>query len=278
MIIDVQNTAEEGKYSGDIVFLGVGITVVPTRTHGQRTDSQNLKRSLSIKTTVNEKNERVREKYRRGAWISGDRFPEYTDDEARFGQILFPQESARYILEIARNNLSYYQIQVEGQLSRRHLFHIYKPVEELDAYARPVIIEALKKFSNVDLFSKLNDTVSTLPDISPESPLRILDLTKQITSRLQQMLGDEIVPQVYEAFRGMPYLDPLLTFRQSVNEFIKNVEIGSERILKEVENHDAGKIKAAVGELKAQLATWNEIEQQENSALNSLGINPREVS
>jgi hypothetical protein len=56
--------------------------------------------------------------------ISGQEFPSLTNDEQKFGDIIFPGQFVVYEMYIPVEETQHLKFHVEGRISRRHFFHV----------------------------------------------------------------------------------------------------------------------------------------------------------
>ena len=76
--IIIQNTASESSSGGNVVFMGVGLSITDGR---ERADSKRWATGISISNQTND--EALRQKYQQGAWTSKESFPALTPYEIR---------------------------------------------------------------------------------------------------------------------------------------------------------------------------------------------------
>ncbi len=56
--------------------------------------------------------------------VGFDKFPKITQDEERHGHVLFPGEAFTYKFLVPEKDFQHCKFHVEGNISRRHLFHL----------------------------------------------------------------------------------------------------------------------------------------------------------
>ena len=278
--ITVANTADEkaDNEGGDIVFIGVGLRIINHQYHGSNaTEANQFTKSHSLKTSEIEKNEHARNKYNLGTWISGTRFPPITPNEESFGTALFPGESIVYTMDFRSDLLSDYEIKVEGQLSRRHLFHFSKTVKELEEYSRPLILAGLKALIQLDIVTHVQSYVAKLPEITPDSTLRDLETANKTVNNLQAYLRDELLPEINSIYRSTPHND-IHSYIKSLNaQYIKFIGTSCDQARKALDGKDIGNIQETLQHLREHSTEWNSVENEFNALLTRLGITREEI-
>lgn len=268
IVIKVQNTAPESSLGGDVVFTGVGLRIIDGRI--QTKSKIGFTSSVNIVGTIYENNE-ARQKHQQGVWIQGEAFPAITQNEGTFGEVLFAGEGRTYKLRVSKNDLQYLDIRVEGQLSRRHLFHFIEPMGELKARRNPLIKQTMKSLDSINLYRPLIEMVDKIPDLGPETTLSSIDKIRlQVSSMIDHI--NQSTQGLNDIFRSSPNQE----FRDYISLFIvkyvNSVRKACENTMGALSGSDTTNMENALEEMKKQVSTWDEVESKRRELLSTFGI------
>jgi hypothetical protein len=169
--VKITNTAPDNLNGSDIVFTGVGLRL--TSLYSERVNKgSNYWPSRTTKKPPSSSS-LSRQKYLEGTYIGGNNqaFPAVTGDEQSHGDTLFPGERTEYQVKLKIKDLPYLDIQVEGSLSRRHLFHFYQKSDACKPWSQPLLIETINQLNVIDFFSSLTSLPSKFPDFGPNTTI-----------------------------------------------------------------------------------------------------------
>ncbi|MCP4607936.1 MAG: hypothetical protein GY845_04395 [Planctomycetes bacterium] len=128
--ITISNTAPNDIQKPLLVYTGV--TVHMTQADGGKPDPMwahtggtKKRYKLELKSVECAWFPKVRSK----ALADFPSFPNVTQDEQRQGHVLFPGDSLTYEFMVPVGDINSYRFHVEGNISRRHLFHFKKVFE-----------------------------------------------------------------------------------------------------------------------------------------------------
>jgi len=86
LTVHLRNDAPPRDEGGEVVFIGVGLRI----SDGGKQDLNPPGWMKSIKVNRLGDRKDLRNRYRKGFWVSGIVFPVITDNEKTFGEILYP--------------------------------------------------------------------------------------------------------------------------------------------------------------------------------------------
>ena len=257
LTIKVYNDASESHDGGNIVFVGVGLRLVDCRG----TEKGSNYWPSRIKTTRLSNQDTLRRQYGEGNWSGGrEGFPIATSDENAHGEVLFPGESAHYEINVPKNELPYLYISVEGTVSRRHLFHVSRPIEEIDLLRKPFVVDIFRLVNNVDVFSPLITLANGLPSVGPNTTFADIDSIKTQVEKGRGHLK-RVITELNVTSRSAPGRE-LQDYIAEIAKYIKSVGIAFEATQKVLSSGDMTKIKQAVDEMKAKLLGIDEVKRK----------------
>lgn len=266
--IKVYNDAPLANGGSEIVFMGVGLVVIDGRERGIR------KLNEKIKTSRPSDHVEGRQKYNQGEWFSGtnnERFPAYTSDENSHGQILFPGESVLYEITVSEDTLPYLDIRVEGSVSRRHLFHISRPMLVLKERGLPLVAETFQALDKIDLYSPLLSLPDAIPAFSPKTTLADLDAYR---GKIEEAIGHvkQVMPELNKVFHSAPNQELRDLMKQHIGKYLTTSERMCNRVLETLSGSDTGRMKESTEELKAHLLTLDEVKRAKVELMSQFGI------
>jgi hypothetical protein len=257
IIIVVHNDAQVSSDGGNVVFSGVGLRFIDSR---RAVRGSNYWTSKIKKTRPSEQNA-SRQQYTEGIWSEGsDSFPVVTSDENSHGDILFPEESVRYEIRTLRDELPYLDFRVEGSVSRRHLFHVSRSIEELEVLRKPLVVEIFYAVDNVDVFSPLIGIANEMPSVSPHTTFAYIEGIKALLDKGRQHLN-MVKAGLNETRREAPSHE-LRDYIISIVMYIKSVGMAFDAAQKVLSSGDMQKIKQAVEEMKGKIFGVDDIKRK----------------
>jgi len=257
LTIKVYNDASESYDGGNIVFVGVGLRLIDCRG----TDKGSNYWSSRIKRTRLSDQDTLRRQYGEGNWSSGgEGFPIVTSDENSHGEVLFPGEFTRYEINISKNELPYLYISVQGTVSRRHLFHISRPIEEIDLLRKPFVVETFRLVNNVDVLSPLIAIANGLPSVCPNTTFADIDSIKTQVEKGRVHLN-QVITELKGTSRSAPSRE-LREYIAEISKYIQSVEMAFDTTQKVLSSGDMPKIKQAVDEMKGKLLGIDEVKRK----------------
>lgn len=166
------------------VFIGIGLSIGKTGGEQSSIDPEQICFKINRLVTKSENIARSSEdlqflnkiNYSR---MNGLDFVDVTPEEQSRGEVLYPGESICYEMDIPNNDLPYYQFRLEGSLSYRHLFYHEVVLPVAEAYTRPIIINALRKFNALDIHKVLKSMLISLPEFGNDT--RLSEIRRYIT-------------------------------------------------------------------------------------------------
>ncbi|MBA7656769.1 hypothetical protein ES703_64696 [subsurface metagenome] len=256
--IKVSNDAPESTEGSEVVFLGVGLTIVDGREQAH-TNWTSKVRLLSKP----EQNSQARQKYNRGDFViggNGVRFPAVTSDENSHGQTLFPGESLVFEIGTTENQPPYLDISIEGSVSRRHLLHISRPMDALKKWSQPLVVQTFQNLNKIDLYSSLVIIVDAIPTFSPQTTLADIDTFKGDLDRAIEHVK-VTMPKLNEVYHAAPNQSLRNMMKQHVGAYLETSARICQAVLKTLSGGDLEKMAESSKELKAHLLTIGEVEK-----------------
>lgn len=268
--IKVTNNAPADYNGSIIVFIGVGLRV----TNGRRRERENflkLQREYKLKVIEDTENEDLRQMYHKGVWVIGDTFPDETSNERSFGKVLFPNESIIYKMEVPTQALPYLDIRVEGQVSRRHLFHFLYPIKELKPLTQPLLVETFQNLDKIDIYQTLVKVMEVAPKFGPQTTLANLDEFKNLvhnaTIHLRQSMDE--LNNVYHSAPNQELRDLMKKhIGQYITSAIKICESTEEALL----GRDTYQMQSAIKFIESKINEWEEVEKKQKELKSRLEI------
>lgn len=152
------------------------------------------------------------------------------------GEVLFPGESTCYEMDIPNDDLPYYQFRLEGNISYRHLFRheVILPVAE--AYTRPIILEAIRKFNVLDIHKVLKSMLISLPEFGNDTRLSEIRRYISILST-----GEDDIQELQKSVNDL-YKQHKFTLFQAHMQAVYNY---------------LGRVMGAIGNMKEAIASSN---------------------
>jgi len=269
--VSVRNAAPEGPHLPIIVFVGIGLSLEDMRT-GQRPNW-----GSSLKRTQPTERLGIGHVETQGHWFGGpEELPKVTQTERRTGDVLLPGQSVSYELSVPTAELAYAHIAVEGTLSRRHLYHIVQPLEELDAYSRPLIIETVQRFNALDIHAALRTVVSVLPTVGPRTTIpEILSLKQTLGAAGAEL--EEIIKGQRELFEAAPTPRLKTHFNQVVGLYLQSTRRILASVVEALDRGDLRQMEALGGGLEEQQVEAGRVNRLTEELMASYGINPADV-
>ena len=114
--IAVKNEAPKAESGSKVVFTGVGLGIA------HDTDKDNLPRWARREIRISRSDPPEEKPTKLYIRQDGQKFPDVTSGERRLGNVLFPGQVITYQMKLPIDDLARVSFQVEGNLSRRHLF------------------------------------------------------------------------------------------------------------------------------------------------------------
>jgi hypothetical protein len=241
--IRVSNTAPVLYLGGDIVFVGVGLRVFGRES---RIGRRPVDWHSMIKKTQPYPPSELRKKYDEGIWYGA----RDNSSENRlsigtpYGETLFPGESIEYSLKLNQVDLPYLNIQVEGSISRLHLFHVSQPLVALNKWTQPVIDKAFLAMDTIDFFSPLISLTSKIPEFNPQTTISDIQSCKNIVSTTE-----EDVKKVLLALKDIDSPNtPIAKWIEDTRQYLKSFFARFKSIQEILNGNDTSKMKTVFEE------------------------------
>jgi hypothetical protein len=267
LTIKVFDEASESHDSGNIVFVGVGLRLIDCRgpeKGGNYWPSRIKKTRLSDQDTL-------RRQFGEGNWSGGSEgFPIVTSDENSHGEVLFPGESVRYEINVPKNELPYLYISVEGTMSRRHLFHVSRPIGEIDLLRKPLVVDTFRLVNNIDIFSPLVAIANELPSVGLNTTFADVDSIKTQLEKGRAHLK-RVINELNGTFRSAPGRE-LQDYIAEIAKYIKTVGMAFDATQKVLSSGDMPKLKQAVDEMKGKLLGIDEVKRKKADIIAKFNI------
>lgn len=264
--INIQNTAPETSTGVNVVFLGVGLRITDGR-EGADSDKW-VASAISARPTDRPD---LRSKYNEGAWVSVKSFPELTDDERSFGEVLFPGESVVYELKVPPEDLPYLDIKVEGALSRRHLLHVVQSIKALTSFSQPVLVDTFRAIDAIDIFQPLLTTASSIPELGSRTTLAEIEALRNTVDEISDHV-DQVMPKLNKVYHSAPNQKLRDYMKQEVGKYLTSVKKACDVTLQTLSGSDTKQMSSAAEGLKNRLLASEEVKSKQIELMSIFGL------
>lgn len=216
-------------------------------------------RSMIKKTEPSPLSE-LREKYDEGIWFGArdNSLDNRLSIGTPHGATLFPGEFIVYSLKINQDDLPYLNIQVEGSVSRLHLFHASKPMIALNKWSQPLIDKTFHSLDAIDFFSPLISLVRKVPDFSPQTTISDIQSCKSIVTTTE-----EDVKKILLATKDIdPPNKPIAKWIEDTRQYLKSFFTKFKSIQEILNGNDTSKMKGIFEEYRTNLSEIENLKQQ----------------
>ncbi len=265
--INVTNNAPISLNGGNVVFSGVGLRLIDSRSQEK---GSNYWRSRINKTRTSDQ-DTLRKQFSEGNWSGGgESFPVVTPDENSHGEVLFPGESVRFEVNVSKNELPYFDIRVEGTISRRHLLHVSQPIDELKLLRKPLVIDMFRVIDKINFFEPLILIVSMIPEVGPQTTFSdVNNIKTQIEKGRMHLANTQTewknthISAVYPELRD---------YRVQIAQYITSAGMAFDASQKALNSGDMEQIRRAVSEMKGKLLGAEEIKRKRSQIVTEFEI------
>lgn len=271
--IRVQNEAPASSDGGEVVFVGVGLHI----SDGRKEHTSYLRWVSTIKTSRPSDRPTPPGMYRQQAWFSrSQQMPAETSGDKRFGEVLFPGESVVYEMRVPTADLPYTNIQVEGTVSRRHLFHCVQRMKGLERWTRPLLVETLRALDAINIHRPLLTATNAIPELGPQTTLADLETFRTAVGKAQADIN-QIGQELNKVFHSAPDPEFRQYMKEVVGRYLASVQKTGAGMLEALSSGDTERMRIAAGELRHQLIAAEEVKQERLRLMSRLGVAPDEV-
>jgi transcriptional regulator with XRE-family HTH domain len=282
--VEITNTAPEGPDLPKIVFMGVGLSI--SNIGGS---SQNFANRLKPRTTRPTKAEEIEanvtpwenDSKRKGLLnspyqrLDNKTFPDFTPNEREQGEILFPGDSIIYEIDVPRDLLPYLQFRVEGNVSRRYLFHCEETFEMPEDLTKPLAINALSDFNSIEIHKLLVSITESIPDFNNDARLSEIH-------RFNTLLSENIaeVKTMQDNINNVFRQHTLNWFRAHLRAAYIYLDVVKEtlgRLKEAIESNDPDKIAAEISGIQALKSTASQFNRETEDLMETFNISDEEV-
>ncbi len=269
--IKVYNDAPTSPDGGDIVFLGVGLRIIFGSERGKQIGSAYWPSRIN-KSRPSDHVE-LRRKYDEGTWVGGrgGSFPEATADEQSHGEVLFPGESVVYEIKTSKAELPYLDIRVEGSVSRRHLFHISRPMEALKVWTQPLVAETFRALDAIDFYTPPLSITEAMPALGPQTTLADIDAFKVAVEKARDHIG-KVMKELNGVYHSAPNQKLRDYMKMGIGQYLTSAMKVCDRTLEALSGSDTKKMKEAAEEMKAHLLKAEEVKRGRAELMSQFGI------
>lgn len=266
----VYNDAPPAVDGSEVVFLGVGLVIID----GRERSRTNWTSRVIVSGALD--HDKQLQRYNKGEYISarqGKRFPAYTDDEASHGEILFPGENLVYEVEIAEDELPYFEIWVDGSVSRRHLLHISRQMKKMEKWSLPLVAETFQALDEIDLYSPLISMVGEIPAFNPQTTLADID---SFRGKLEKAIGHvkDTMPELNKVYHTAPNQELRDLMKQHIGYYLTTSQRMCNKVLETLSGSNTELMKESAEELKAHLLTLEEVKKAKAETMSQFDIKP----
>ncbi len=267
--IKVYNDAPENHDGSNVVFLGVGLRFIDGKGTPR---GSNYWPSRTSKSRPSDQ-ETIRREYSEGMWVgSKEAFPAVTSDEQDHGEALFPGEVVTWQIKTSSADLPYFDIRVEGSVSRRHLLHVSNPVSALERLRLPIIAKVFQDIDKIDLYSPIMSLRDSLPVIDSNTRLADLDAYKiKLLAAIEH--SKKVIPELNKVYHSAPNQELRDFLKQFVGSFLTATERLCNKVLQTISGSDTKLMKDSTEELKAHILSLDNVNLTKASIMSKYGIN-----
>lgn len=268
LTVRVQNDAPMNSEGGDVVFIGVGLRVSDGR---ENTDRPRWVSTIS-KARPSDRSD-LRRRYERGAWV-GDReaFPAVTADERSFGEVLFPGECVVYEMRIPTAILPYTAIQVEGSLSRRHMFHFVQSTTGLERWTRPLLLETFHALDALDIHKPILMATEAVFELVPQTTLAEIETFKTTVGDAMEQVT-LITQELNKLSASAPNQELRDFIKTIVGQYLRSVSQAGLKALDSFSSGDTEMMQVAVKGLRQQLLGAEEVKRSRLELMSLFEVN-----
>lgn len=269
LTVRVQNDAPMNSEGGDVVFIGVGLRVSDGRE--QHTDRPSWLSTIS-KARPSDRSD-LHRRYERGGWVGGrEAFPAVTADERSFGEVLFPGECVVYEMRIPTAILPYTAIQVEGSVSRRHLFHFVQPTKGLERWTRPLLLETFHALDALDIHKPILMTTEPAFELGPQTTLADIETFKTTVGDAMEEVN-LITQELNKLYASAPNQELRDFIKIIVGQYLSSVRQAGLKALDSFSSGDTETMCVAVEGLRQQLLGAEEVKRSRRELMSLFEVN-----
>jgi len=279
--ITVLNSASKDTVR-KIVFMGVGLSIA--KLGGDTTNVVPEQINFKLNKTENTKNtaavnqgDRSVELMQKVNYVhmNGIDFPDVTKEEMRLGEVLLPGDSIYYEMEIPNDDLPYYQFRLEGTVSYRHLFHHEEVLPVAEAYTRPIILTALRKFNTLDIHKVLKSILIAMPEFGNDTKLSEIRRYIGILSS-----GDDDIDTLQKSVNDLYRQHKFMLFQahmQSVYNYLGHIKGAIENLRLAISSSIPETITSEIQKVQAMNEEAIQIDKQTESLMTRFNLSDQDV-
>ncbi len=250
VIARVANIAPSNPDGCEVVFVGVGLRVSRT---GETSFDQRIR---PIANHIDKVSSEVRRQPEGIVWTFGSD-PHADLSNGQPAIVLFPGETVEFEMEIPTAIMGQMAVQVEGQVSRRHLFHMIHRVPR--GWTKAAVMPLLQAIKNID-FKPSTLNIDVIPDFGRFTTVNELnsfgttveEAAREISSyseKLRMLCNDT------------PFRDMEATLRPFYGPFVRDLRESCLECRDAISASNGERIRSAVNLLKERLAAADEVKK-----------------
>ena len=250
-----------------IVFTGVGLTVIllgepentwPPKVVIRREEPEETPASQGPPWQQDDKFKGlIQTRYQR---VNGRDFPDPTSDEMTHGEVLLPGQSVIFEMDIPPQVVPRLEFQVDGTVSRRHLFHHQETLVMPQTLTKPIAVAAFCDLNAVDLHRVLDSVIASMPDFSADTRLaEIQAFSTALTN------GTTETKAIQEAVSKLWYEHKLFWFQALLRAayiYLDHVSAALARMREAIGSSNMDKIVAEVSSLRTLEGEFNRMTEE----------------
>ena len=159
-------------------------------------------------------------------------------------------------------------MQVEGTLSRRHLFHVVRELNALSEYTNPLIEEIFVDLDKIPIVSRLTELAKSISVITSDSSFKDVDELKQNVQVIASE-ADKLMDEVNIVYRANKHIDAKAFIKQVWGKHIVSVQEACKTTQEAFPSGDARTIADAANRLKSLLSSSDKCARKQSEFIAS---------
>jgi hypothetical protein len=213
--VKVRNTAPPSYGFGEVVFVGVGLTITCNATNQI---FEKLKNTVK-KHTVQQWQAQPRSTviWYVNTWVESDDEGSNTHHAEKIkGDTLFPGETVDYEFNVPFESLPYISIKVDGNISPGNLFRSGQILQGFDKWSKPELIASIKALVDLKIHHPVISVITGIPEFGPKTTFEeITNFRKTVSESLVT------IKNVKQSIQQLPKLH----FNLEIHNFMVEVVI-----------------------------------------------------
>jgi len=274
--VKVRNNAPPKDGYGELVFVGVGLTITCNATNQI---FEKLKNTVK-KHTVQQWQAQPRSTviWYVNTWVEEDWDEGYNTQKQKKidGDTLFPGETKDYEFNVPFESLPYISIKVDGYISPGNLFHSGKMLPGFEKWSKPELTASVKDLINLNVFHPIKMVSSRIPEFGPQTTFEQITTFRNTLTEVKTEINN-IKEAAGKVFKNHYYLEIISLYKEAIFPYLNSVEKTCDNVITALASGNMDKITESIKELKSNSDKSKEIEQKIRNLVLKSGIEPKEM-